>query len=153
MPPVLSFRSDGDLSANQRREYRETEQVKNLRSALRNAATEADRCRLQLELQHCGRHIACTLRRISQIKKTYGCQYKKSKLNNITSMKPPVEIRALEVDQHTTSVDHDEWAGWLLEEYSKKWRCSDDVRIKHFLSKHEDTDMQLSVADVSMAFS
>ena len=132
--------------------------MKSLRAALRNVVTEADRSRLQLELQFCGRHIANTLRRIREITKfSMGASIKKdSKLNPITSMKPPVENRALEAAQHVASVDHDEWAGWLFEEYSKKWRCSEDVRIKaykQFLPEHDNTDMQLTVAEVSAAFS
>ena len=56
-------------TANDRRSNRESEQVKQLRADLRNAATEADRQRFQLELYHGVRHIACTLRRISETTK------------------------------------------------------------------------------------
>ena len=81
---------------------------------------------------------------------------KDSKLNPITSMKPPVASRALESAQLITSVNHEDWADWFSAEYTNKWRCSDDVRIrayKHFLSLHEGTDMQLAVSEVSKAFS
>ena len=70
-------------------------------------------------------------------------------------MKPPVANRALESAQLSTSVDHEDWADWLSTEYMTKWRCSDDVRMgasKHFLSMHEGTDMQLTVSEVSKAF-
>ena len=132
--------------------------MKNRRTELATAETEADRSRLQQELYLGVRHIADTMRRIDHIRKfSLGASIKKdSKLNPITSMKPPVENRALESAQLLTSVDHEEWADWLLAEYTKKWWCSDDVRIrayKHFLSEHEDTDMQLTVAEVSKAFS
>ena len=71
-------------------------------------------------------------------------------------MKPPVENRSLEAAQLQTSIDHDQWADWLHDEYASKWRCNDEVRIrayKQFLSEHDCTDMQLTVAEVSKAFS
>ena len=109
-------------SAHDRRCLRESEQVKTLRADLRNAATEADRMRFQTELYHGVRHIACTLRRIREIERfPMGASIKKySKLNPTTSMKPPVASRALESAQLLTSVDHEDWADWLLAEYTKK---------------------------------
>ena len=128
-------------TANDRRAHRESEQVKCLRAELRNAVTEADRLRFQTELYHGNRHIACALRRIKNIARfSMGASIKKdSKLNPITSMKPHVGNRSLESAQVLTSVDHEDWAIWLQAEYTNKWRCSEDVRIrayKHFLVQH-----------------
>ena len=65
-------------TAHERRAFRGSEQVKSLRAELRNAVTEADRMRLQAELYLGVRHIACTLRRIRNVRRfSMGASIKK----------------------------------------------------------------------------